>query len=140
MKVGDQIIIRFLASKHKARLTYVEKYQSAYIISYRFQSGQTAIATVFPDLTYLPGYSVDSEMYQPPCAFIEWEDHIWPVPIGVRPTGSRLIKDEDALLYAKRRVDWMLMFLQEFMPNAQMEINPGSDEEHALWKKWWGKG
>jgi len=133
MQVGDRITVTYLAEKVHGIILQVEKYRSAYILVYSaIPLMKTAIITVFPELPEMPSMVLVPELYST-TAWLEWEDHIWPVPVGIRG-GSRAIEG-DPLAHAKAKIDHIYT-LREFVAGG-LKIIPGTDYEYVQWKKWW---
>jgi len=134
MNVGDTIKIRLLAAEVRATILEVEKYKGAYILRYRFEDGKEACCTVFPELQSLPPSSFFTESMYAIQGWLEWGEHIWPVPIK---KGERLLVGVDQQAMMRRRVDLILGFAKRWEDGGggHVQVMPGNDWEYEKWKK-----
>lgn len=141
MKQGDQAVLTYLAERFPVMLDQVESYNKAFIIAYTFvKSRSGAITCVFPDYPYLPPVTTNPTFYSPPPCWIEWENHLWVVPMGVRQSKAGIrthLIVGDPVVHAKHKIDYIHWLVNWYGMTEDMLIVPGTDKERRLHKKWW---
>ena len=134
MNTGDTIKIRFLADQLTAKVLEAEKYRDAWILHYQFADGRKAYCTVFPEIATLPPATIFSQELYDAQGWLEWEDHIWPIPMKRR---SGVPPGADHRAIARKRIDLVLQLQQWTTQGVDrvIEIVPNTEWEHAQWKK-----
>ena len=56
---------------------------SNFIVGHRIPSNNKAWLTIFPDYMYPPAASPFSRSLHMGSAYVQWKEHIWPVPVGM---------------------------------------------------------
>jgi len=135
LNVGDIVKIRVWADELTATILEAEKYKGAYILRYRFVDGREAYCTVFPELDSLPPSSFFTQEMYGLVGWLEWQGHLWPVPIK---RGERVLKGIDQRLVMMRRIDLILSFVEAWdkgAGGAVVEVMPDNEWEYEQWKK-----
>jgi len=134
LNVGDIVTIRVWAAELTAKILEVEKYKGAYILRYRFVDGREAYCTVFPELDSLPPSSFFTQEMYGLVGWLEWDGHLWPVPIK---RGERVLEGIDQRVVMMRRIDLILSFVEEWEKagGTAVAIMPGNDWEYEQLKK-----
>lgn len=137
MNVGDHITLNHLAESMKCVVLEVEKYRGTLILRYRFlRNNKEAIGVCFPELPYLPTVITDRSLYAY-TAWLDWEEHRWPVPVGLPSGGASRLILEDPRIHARRKVDHVLELVRASNMHEDLEIRPETDSEHEQWRRWW---
>jgi hypothetical protein len=138
VKSGDLIKVTHLATRVTGTIIEVETHRKAYIVLYKaIPSGTQAMLVCFPEYQYLPlTPSPDLSMYAS-TAYVEWENHIWPVPIGIpNAKGSRVIHGDPRTL-ARKRIDHVLWLIDQSHMTGSIILFPRTEEEQRVWSKWY---
>lgn len=143
MEVGDAItltnpIVNDLDQlKTPGVVLEVERYRGAYIVRWRSQkSGGEAVFCCFPQFQYLPPLmGVEDPRYYASAAYVEWGEHIWPVPVGKPSPGTHRIEG-DPRAHVRAKVDHILWLAEHAHMTADITGTPRNEEEESIWRKW----